>query len=132
MNKFIYFDNNATTKTDDRVVEAMLPFFNSNYANPSSHHSFGQSANKVIKESRSMIASLLGAKPQEIIFTSGSTESINLAIKGIAESYSYKGKHIITLQTEHKAVLDVCGYLETKGFDVTYLPVNSDGILNIR
>ena len=128
-NSLIYFDNNATTKTDDRVIETMLPFFKFNYANPSSHHSFGQSAKKAVEESRLKIASILGAESHEIIFTSGSTESINLAIKGIAEAYSYKGKHLITLQTEHKAVLDVCGYLEAKGFDITYLPVNSDGLL---
>lgn len=93
-NNIIYFDNNATTPTDPRVVEAMLPYFNSDFGNPSSHHSFGQFVKKAVDEFRSVIASILNASPQEIIFTSGATESINLAIKGIAESYQNKGKHI--------------------------------------
>lgn len=127
----IYFDNNATTKTDDRVVEAMLPYFTSEYANPSSHHSFGQAVKQIVDNSRSKISSFLGVDPDEIIFASGATESINLAIKGIAESYQHKGKHIITTQTEHSAVLDVCKYLEERGFEVDYLQVDKTGLIDL-
>lgn len=127
----IYFDNNATTRTDDRVVEAMQPYFTSEYANSSSHHSFGQAVKQIVDNSRSKISSYLSSKPAEIIFTSGATEAINLAIKGIAETYSNKGKHIITTQTEHSAVLDVCKHLEERGFEVDYLPVDKYGLIDI-
>ncbi|MBC3788849.1 cysteine desulfurase family protein [Spirosoma utsteinense] len=127
----IYLDNNATTKLDPRVLDAMMPFLTDNFANAASTHPFGVSASDAVKQSRQQIADLLGCETHELIFTSGATEAINLAIKGVAESYSPKGKHIITVQTEHKAVLDVCAYLEKRGYDVTYLPVQPDGLLDL-
>ena len=127
---FIYFDNNSTTRTDDRVVEVILPFFSSNYANPSSKHSTGQEAKIAVENSRKQISEIINAEPQEIIFTSGATEAINLSIKGIAETYSSKGKHIITTQTEHSAVIDVCRYLEKRGFEIDFLPVDKYGLIN--
>ncbi|HCY76481.1 MAG TPA: IscS subfamily cysteine desulfurase [Ignavibacteriales bacterium] len=130
-NKIIYFDNNATTRTDDRVVEAMLPYFSSYYANPSSLHSLGQTVKQIVETSRSKISSYLSSKPEEIIFTSGATEAINLAIKGIVETYSNKGRHIITSQTEHSAVLDVCKYLESRGFEIDYLRVSKEGLIDL-
>ncbi|MBK7378480.1 MAG: cysteine desulfurase [Ignavibacteriales bacterium] len=130
-NQIIYLDNNATTKIDPKVVEAMLPYFNYLYANPASKHKFGESVDGAIMEAREKIANLISSATNEIIFTSGATEAINLAIKGVAESYSDKGKHIITVKTEHRAVLDVCKYLETKGFEITYLSVEKDGLLNL-
>lgn len=128
----IYLDNNATTKIDPIVLETMLPFLTDNFANASSTHSFGLSANDAVKNARQQVANLIGAEAHEIIFTSGATEAINLAIKGVAENYQERGKHIISVQTEHKAVLDVCAYLETKGFDVTYLPVLPDGLIDLE
>jgi cysteine desulfurase len=128
----IYLDNNATTKIDLRVLEAMMPFLTDNFANASSTHQFGVGAHEAVKEARKQVAELIGAETNEIVFTSGATEAINLAIKGVAENYSEKGKHIITVATEHKAVLDTCKYLETKGFEVTYLPVQSDGLLDLE
>ncbi len=130
-NQIIYLDNNATTQIDPIVVEAMLPYFNYLYANPASKHKFGESVDGAIMEAREKIANLISSATNEIIFTSGATEAINLAIKGVAESYSDKGKHIITVKTEHRAVLDVCKYLETKGFEITYLSVEKDGLLNL-
>lgn len=130
-NQIIYLDNNATTKIDPKVVEAMLPYFNYLYANPASKHKFGESVDGAIMEAREKIANLISSATNEIIFTSGATEAINLAIKGVAESYSDKVKHIITVKTEHRAVLDVCKYLETKGFEITYLSVEKDGLLNL-
>lgn len=127
----IYFDNNATTQTDDRVIEAMLPFFSTKYGNPSSHHSIGEETKKAIDQSRNSIADLLNVFPQEIIFTSGATEAINLAIKGISEARFEKGRHIITTQTEHSAVLDICKHLEKRGFEVDYLPVDNYGLVDI-
>jgi cysteine desulfurase len=127
----IYLDNNATTKIDPKVLEVMLPFLTDNFANASSTHSFGLGANDAVKNARQQVSNLIGAQPHEIVFTSGATEAINLAIKGVAENYGSKGKHIITVQTEHSAVLDVCKYLETKGFEVTFLPVQSDGMLDL-
>ena len=127
----IYFDNNATTQTDDRVVEAMLPYFTNIFGNPSSQHSMGEESKKAVGQSRAIIAELFSANSQEIVFTSGATEAINLAIKGIVESYSTKGNHIITTETEHSAVLDVCKYLEGKGFEIDYLPVNKQGLIDI-
>jgi len=109
----------------------MFPYLTSKFGNPSSHHSIGQEAKKAVENSRKIISEIINAEPQEIIFTSGATEAINLAIKGIAETYSYKGKHIITTQTEHSAVLDVCRYLEKRGFDIEYLPVDKYGLINI-
>ncbi|MFD2519882.1 cysteine desulfurase family protein [Emticicia soli] len=128
----IYLDNNATTKIDSQVLEVMLPYLTDNFANASSTHSFGVGANEAVKVARQQIASLIGCEINEIVFTSGATESINLAIKGVAEIYQNKGKHIITVQTEHTAVLDVCKYLEKKGFEITYLPVKDDGLIDLN
>lgn len=128
----IYLDNNATTKVDPMVLEAMLPFLTENYANASSTHQFGLVASDAVKNARKSVASLINAEPHEITFTSGATESINIALKGVAEGYSTKGKHIITLVTEHTAVLDCCKYLETIGYEVDYLPVKKDGLIDLR
>lgn len=130
--ELIYLDNNSTTAIDDRVIEAMLPFFKSYYGNAASTHHFGLETKKVIENSRKAISSLINCESKEIFFTSGATESINLALKGIALNPNNTKKHIITLQTEHKAVLDTCKYLETIGFDVEYLPVNNDGLLDLN
>lgn len=130
--KIIYLDNNATTQIDKRVLDAMMPFLTDNFANAASTHQFGVGAYEAVKEARKQVADLIGAETNEIIFTSGSTEAINLAIKGVAENYAKKGKHIITVQTEHKAVLDTCEYLETKGYEITYLPVLCDGLIDIE
>jgi len=129
--EMIYLDYNATTPLDPRVLEKMLPFFTEVYGNAASQHSAGMKAKKAIDHARGQIAELIGSIPQEIIFTSGATESINLAIKGLA-ARSQERKHIVTVSTEHKAVLDVCAYLETIGFEVTYLPVQTDGLLDIE
>jgi len=128
----IYFDNNATTPTDPRVIEAMLPFFNSNFGNPSSNHFIGEKTKSVVEKSRGFISEIFNVSSQEIIFTSGATESINLAVKGIAEAYSNKGKHIITTKTEHSAVLDVCKHLEKKGFEIEYLSVDREGLIDLN
>ena len=125
----IYLDYQATTPVDRQVVEAMLPFFTEHFGNPSSLHSYGWSAETAVKKSREIIAKTVNAQPEEIVFTSGATEANNLAIKGVAEAYLSYGKHIVTVQTEHSAVLDPCRYLESLGFDVTYLPVDSEGLL---
>ena len=130
MNIF-YLDHNATTPIDPRVLEAMLPFLKDNFANPSSTHHFGQSIHSKVKQAREQIADFINAASNELIFTSGATEAINMAIKGVAESYSNKGKHIITVSTEHKAVLDTCKDLERKGIEVTYLPVQSNGLIDL-
>ncbi|MCX6366059.1 MAG: IscS subfamily cysteine desulfurase [Armatimonadetes bacterium] len=128
----IYLDNNATTRTDPRVVEAMLPYFSEVYGNAASRsHSFGWAAEEAIDIARAQLAKVLGADPKEIIFTSGATESNNLAIKGVAEMYAEKGDHIITVVTEHKAVLDTCKHLENEGKSVTYLGVGKDGLIDL-
>ena len=126
-----YLDNNSTTPIDPRVLDAMLPFLQDNFANSSSTHHFGQNINEKVKQAREQIAYFINAEPNELIFTSGATEAINIAIKGVAESYSNKGKHIITVSTEHKAVLDTCKDLERKGFEITYLTVKSNGLINL-
>jgi cysteine desulfurase len=124
----IYMDNNATTRTDPRVVEAMLPYFTERYGNAASrHHSFGRAASEAVEEARQHVATLIGATPREIVFTSGATESDNLAVKGIAAMYRNKGDHIVTVATEHHAVLDPCRRLERDGFRVTFLPVDRYG-----
>lgn len=130
--ELIYLDNNSTTSIDDRIIEAMLPFFKSYYGNAASTHHFGLETKKVIENSRKAISSLINCEPKDIIFTSGATESINLALKGLALNPNNTKKHIITLQTEHKAVLDTCKYLETIGFDIEYLPVKNDGLLDLN
>lgn len=127
----IYLDNNATTQIDKRVLDAMMPFLTNEFANANSTHQFGIHAYEAVKSARVQVAQLIGAEAHEIIFTSGSTEAINLAIKGVAENYQSKGKHIVTVSTEHSAVLDTCQYLETKGFEVTYLQVKSDGLIDL-
>lgn len=128
----IYLDAHATTPMDRRVLEAMLPFFTESFGNPSSNnHVYGWEANAAVKNAREVIAQIINATPEEIVFTSGATEANNLAIKGVAEAYFNQGKHIITVATEHRAVLDPCAYLETLGFEVTYLPVQSNGRLDL-
>lgn len=129
--KIIYLDYNSTTPIDPRVLDSMLPFLKDNFANSSSTHHFGQRINEKVKQAREQIAAFINAESNELIFTSGATEAINIAIKGVAESYSNKGKHIITVSTEHKAILDTCKDLERKGFEVTYLPVQSNGLLDL-
>lgn len=127
----IYLDNNATTQIDKRVLDAMMPFLTNEFANANSTHQFGVHAYEAVKSARSQVAELIGAETHEIVFTSGSTEAINLAIKGVAENYQSKGKHMVTVSTEHSAVLDTCQYLETKGFEVTCLPVKPDGLIDL-
>ena len=128
----IYMDYSATTPVDPRVVTKMTPYLFELFGNPASRsHSFGWEAENAVEEARVQVASLLGADPREIVWTSGATEGNNLAIKGAAKFYSGKGKHVITVSTEHKAVLDTCRDLERQGFDVTYLEVNNDGLLDL-
>jgi len=128
----IYMDNHATTPVDPRVVEAMLPFYNEKFGNAASrNHAFGWEAEKAVEDARATIARLINASSKEIIFTSGATESDNLAIKGVAEMYREKGDHLITCVIEHKAVLDTCKRLEKYGFKVTYLPVAGDGLIDL-
>ncbi|MFQ5695732.1 MAG: cysteine desulfurase family protein, partial [Terriglobia bacterium] len=129
----IYMDNHATTPVDPRVVEAMLPYFSQEFGNAASrNHSFGWHAEKAVENAREQVARLINATPKEIIFTSGATESDNLAIKGVAEMYRQKGNHIITAATEHKAVLDTCKRLEKHGCQVTYLPVTKEGLIDLE
>lgn len=128
----VYLDNHATTPLDPRVLEAMLPFFTSRFGNAASNsHSFGWEAAAAVEKARRQIAASIGASAQEIIFTSGATESNNLALKGVAEGCREKGDHIITAVTEHKAVLDSCKHLEKIGCQVTYLPVSNDGLIDL-
>ncbi|MBC6472394.1 MAG: IscS subfamily cysteine desulfurase [Hormoscilla sp. GM102CHS1] len=128
----IYLDCHATTPLDDRVLGAMLPYFTEHFGNPASiTHAYGWEAEAAVKKSRQTIADVINATPEEIVFTSGATEANNLAIKGVAEAYFSKGRHIITLETEHNAVLDPCQYLESLGFEVTYLPVRKDGLIDL-
>jgi cysteine desulfurase len=129
----IYLDHNATTPCDPRVVDAMIPYFTEQFGNSASrNHPFGWQAEEAIDYAREQVAKLIGADPKEIIFTSGATESDNLAIKGVFDMYASKGNHIITATTEHKAVLDTCKHIEKTGGEVTYLEVNSEGLINLE
>lgn len=131
--RLIYLDNNATTPTDPRVVEAMLPYFSEFHGNAASrNHPFGWVAEEAVDKARQQIAGLIDVDPREIIFTSGATESDNLALKGVFEMYARKGNHIITLKTEHKAVLDSCKKIEKLGGEVTYLDVDRQGLINLE
>lgn len=128
----IYLDCHATTPMDEQVLEAMLPFFTKYFGNASSvAHVYGWEAEAGIKKAREIIAAAINAQETEIVFTSGATEANNLAIKGVAEAYFEQGKHIITVQTEHKAVIEPCEYLQTLGFEVTFLPVQKNGLLSL-
>src|SRR5208282_1422780 len=128
----VYMDNHATTRVDPRVLDAMLPYFTEKYGNAASrNHEFGWKAEEAVETARGQIARLIHATPREIVFTSGATESGNLALKGVAEAYRAKGNHIITQATEHKAVLDTCKRLEQSGCEVTYLPVSKDGLIDL-
>lgn len=126
----IYLDNNSTTKLDPRVLEAMMPFLTDQYANASSSHHFGKSVKKAVDSAIEDVANLINCNVRNLVITSGATESINLAIKGLAFGTRSKRKRIVTVTTEHKAVLDTCGYLETIGFDVVYVPVDRDGLID--
>jgi cysteine desulfurase len=129
----VYLDNNATTPMDPRVLEAMLPYFLENFGNAASrNHPFGWKAEEAVDYAREQVAQLIGADPKEIIFTSGATEADNLGIKGVFEMYASKGNHIITCVTEHKAVLDTCKHIERQGGEVTYLPVNNEGLIDLK
>src|SRR5258706_823762 len=126
-----YLDYNATTHCDPRVVEAMIPYFTQNFGNAASRsHSFGWQAEEAVNYAREQVAKLVGAEPKEIIFTSGATEAVNLALKGVYEMYAGKGNHIITSNIEHKAVLDTCRHLEKQGAEVTYLEVKDNGLID--
>ena len=130
----IYLDNNATTAVDPRVLDAMLPYFLERFGNAASkNHAFGWEAEAAVDSAREQVARLIGASsPREVVFTSGATESDNLAIKGVAEAHCEKGNHIVTCVTEHKAVLDCCKVLEKRGFEISYLPVNADGFVDLQ
>ena len=129
----VYLDGHATTPVDKRVLEAMLPYFSERFGNPSSTtHLYGWEAESAVKQARITIAEAINATPEEIVFTSGATEANNLALKGVAEAYFSQGKHIITVVTEHRAVLDPCKYLQTLGFTITYLPVQPDGLIDLE
>ena len=132
MEQLIYLDNAATTRTDPRVVEEMLPYFTEKYGNPSSVYSFAAANKEDIAGVRAELAGILGARPEEIYFTAGGTESDNWALKATADAYGHKGKHIITTKIEHHAILHTCEYLEKKGFEVTYLDVDENGIVDLE
>ncbi|MCE3259674.1 MAG: cysteine desulfurase [Bacteroidetes bacterium] len=131
INNLIYFDNNATTRVHDEVVKTMLPYFTENYGNAASRmHAHGWIAQAAVETAANQVAAMIQCEPSEIVFTSGATESVNLAIKGIFEAYRSKGNHIITCKTEHKAVLDVCDYLSGHGAEITYLDVDREGLID--
>ena len=126
--KQIYLDNQATTPLDPEVFSAMSPWFTEKFGNASSrNHTYGWEAEEAVEIARESVAAIIGSLPKEIIFTSGATEANNIALQGAAKNYQNQGRHIITLKTEHKAVMDVCQHLSKDGFDITYLPVDKDG-----
>jgi len=128
----IYMDNHATTPLDPRALDAMMPYLTDKFGNAASrNHEFGWDAEKAVEDARKNVAALIGADPREIVFTSGATESDNLAVKGVAGMYREKGDHIITCVTEHKAILDSCKHLEKDGFRVTFLPVADNGLVDM-
>ncbi|QYX31671.1 IscS subfamily cysteine desulfurase [Sphaerospermopsis torques-reginae] len=132
-NRPIYLDNHATTPVDKRVLNAMIPYFTEKFGNPASiSHVYGWEGEAAVKQTREILANAINANPEEIVFTSGATEANNLAIKGVAEAYFSKGQHIVTLATEHKAVLDPCEYLQNMGFEITILPVQKDGLIDLE
>ena len=129
----IYLDYSATTPVDPRVVDAMVPWLRQNFGNPASRsHTFGWDAEKAVEHAREQVAALVNCDPRELIWTSGATESINLALKGAAHFYKDKGRHLVTVKTEHKATLDTCRELERRGFEVTYLGVGPDGLIDLN
>ena len=129
----IYMDYGATTPVDPRVVDAMIPWLREHFGNPASRsHAWGWEAEEAVEKARDQVAALIGADPREIVWTSGATESNNLALKGAAQFYKTRGKHLITVKTEHKAVLDTMRELERQGFEVTYLDVQEDGLLDLE
>ena len=131
VSKNIYLDYQATTPLDPRVLKRMLPYFGEKFGNPHSrNHSFGWEAEEATEIAREQVAKIIGANPKEIVFTSGATESNNLAIKGVADFYGDRKKHIITCVTEHKCVLESCRSLSESGYNITYLPVNQNGIID--
>ena len=131
MKDLIYLDNQATTPIDPAVLSAMLPYFREKFGNAASvHHAYGREGKEAVERSRKSLAESIRSQPRDIIFSSGATESINLAIKGVCNKYNSKGRHIITQQTEHKAVMDTCASIEKAGWSVTYLPVDSDGLVS--
>ena len=128
----VYLDYSATTPCDPRVVEKMVPYLTERFGNPASHsHAYGWEAEKAVDEARANVAALIGADPREIVWTSGATEADNLALKGAAHFYKDKGRHLITVKTEHKAILDTMRHLESEGFEVTYLDVQENGLLDL-
>lgn len=132
MSDLVYLDNNSTTQLDPRVLEEMLPYLKTEFGNASSRHALGSRSLKAVKNARSQVADLIGCEDYEIIFTSGATEAINLALKGVAEFHKEKRNHILTVCTEHHAVIDTCKYLMGKGFNVTFLPVQKDGLIDLN
>ncbi|MGN0581681.1 MAG: cysteine desulfurase NifS [Oscillospiraceae bacterium] len=132
MKKVIYLDNAATTKVNEKVLKEMLPYFTDVYSNPSAVYSFAAEGKKAVMEARNQVASVIGAKPEEIYFTGGGSESDNWALKATAEAYAEKGRHIITTKIEHHAILHTCEYLEKKGFEITYLDVDSEGKISLE
>ncbi|WP_318641713.1 cysteine desulfurase family protein [Flavobacterium ardleyense] len=127
-----YLDSASTTKTSQRVLDTMLPYFTELYGNASSSHKFGEIVKEAVDKARMQVASIIGAESSEIIFTSGATESVNLALKGFVDANYDKGNHIITVKTEHKAALETCSYLEERGFEVTYLNASKDGTISLQ
>jgi cysteine desulfurase len=133
LNLPIYLDYNATTPVDPRVMETMLPYFTGQFGNAASRtHMFGWQAAEAVDYAREQVARLIGSEPKELVFTSGATEAVNLAIKGVFDAYAFKGNHVITCVTEHKAVLDTCAHIEKLGAEVTYLPVNGQGLIDLQ